>query len=155
MFDDIAVYRCRDSFVDFGNDGKQQVATEYLWASLQAHRVMADEFRHHPSIAPISNYHLYCNRLPWSVFNDLREEVSEAGQVADEAKRRVDRLTTASCGGSLEGGGASEEEESGSKVWSEPRYQTLSQLGQDDSEEGGEVQSLFLVEAAPGEASSR
>jgi hypothetical protein len=71
MFEDIAVHRCHASFVDFKNDNKG--TTEYLWASLQAHRVMAEctahEFRHHPSIAPIINYHLYRHRVPWSVFS--------------------------------------------------------------------------------------
>ena len=60
--DNIAVYRCRASFDDFKKDVKQQVATECLWASLQAHRVVAEytthEFRHHPSIALNIKYHL-------------------------------------------------------------------------------------------------
>jgi hypothetical protein len=77
------------------------------------------EFRHHPSIAPTINYHLYRHRVPWSAFNDLQEEVSEARQVANEAKRGADRLTTASYGGGRGSGGASDEDEGGSKRWSE------------------------------------
>jgi hypothetical protein len=42
MLDGIAVHRCRASFVGLKSDMKQQVATEHLWTSLQAHRVMAE-----------------------------------------------------------------------------------------------------------------
>jgi hypothetical protein len=38
MFEDVAVHRCLASFVDFKNGVKQQEATDYRWASLQAHR---------------------------------------------------------------------------------------------------------------------
>jgi hypothetical protein len=80
------------------------IATEYLSASLQAHRVMPEytmhESRHHPSIAPIINCQLYRGRVSWSVFDDLWEKVSEACRLANEAKRgAADRLTPASCGG--------------------------------------------------------
>jgi hypothetical protein len=59
------------------NSVKQQVATEYLLAALQAHRVMAEytkhEFQHYPSIGTIINYHFYRDRVPWSVLNkDVR-----------------------------------------------------------------------------------
>jgi hypothetical protein len=104
VLDNIAVRRCLANFANFKNEVRQQVATEYLSASLQAHRVIPEytihEFRHHPSIAPIINCHLYRGRVSWSVFNDLWEEVSEARRLANEAKRgAADRLTPASCGG--------------------------------------------------------
>jgi hypothetical protein len=56
---------------------------------LQAHRVMAE----------VSTAPLLLSSSAWSVFNDLREEVSKALQQANEAKRRADRLTTAGRGG--------------------------------------------------------
>jgi hypothetical protein len=65
---DITLHRCLARCVDFKGGVKQQVAAGYLWASLHAHRVMAEntkhEFRHHPSIAPIINYHTYRHRVP-------------------------------------------------------------------------------------------
>jgi hypothetical protein len=48
---------------------KQQVATEHLWASLQARHAMAEytklEFQHHHLVAPIISYHLYRHRMLW------------------------------------------------------------------------------------------
>jgi hypothetical protein len=124
MFDDIAVDRCLASFVDFKNELKEQAATEYLWASLDAHRVMTEytthEFRHHPSIALIINYQLYRHRAPWSGFNDLRKEVSGSRRLASEVKRRSDRSRNASYSRDRGGGGSSDEEKGGSKRWSEP-----------------------------------
>jgi hypothetical protein len=45
MFEDIVVHRCLDCFACFKSGVKQQVATEYLWASLQTHRGMAERLR--------------------------------------------------------------------------------------------------------------
>jgi hypothetical protein len=102
MLDDIVVHRGQAGFVDFKN-AEKQVTTEYLWASLYSHVVMAEynthEFRHHASIAPIINYHLYHHRVPWSVFNELQEEVTKVRLIANAARRWADRSTTAERGG--------------------------------------------------------
>jgi hypothetical protein len=94
---------------------KQQVATEYLWAALQARRVMAEytthKFQHYPSIATIINYHLYRDRVPWSVVStELQEEGGIGLGLTPETKREANLLTTAGrCGGRV-GSGASIEE---------------------------------------------
>jgi hypothetical protein len=95
VFDDIAVHRGRASFVDYRNNEKGHIATQYVWASLQAQRIMAEytthEFRHHPSIAPIINYHLYTHRVPWTHFIKLKKEVADVKATADLAKRTADK----------------------------------------------------------------
>jgi hypothetical protein len=115
MFDAIAIHRYRASFVEFKTKDKEHVLTQFLLASLQAQRVMAEytthEFLHHPSIAPIINYHLYCHRVPWSVFNKLEAEVATVSNLAKVAQREADRSTTAGrCGGrGGRGGGGGDE----------------------------------------------
>jgi hypothetical protein len=44
------------------------------------------EFRHHPSIAPIINYHLYTHRVPWSCFTKLEKEVAIVKAAAELIK---------------------------------------------------------------------
>jgi hypothetical protein len=51
----------------------------YLWASLQAHRVMSEylaaDFRHHPSVAPVITIHLYSHRVPVSIYEARSRKV--------------------------------------------------------------------------------
>jgi hypothetical protein len=68
------------------------------------------EFQHYPSIATIIYYHLYRDRVPWSVFNALQEEVGVAIRLAPETKREANLSTTAGRCGRRGGGGASTEE---------------------------------------------
>jgi hypothetical protein len=42
MFEDIVLHRCLARFVVFKGWVNHQIATEYLWATLQAHHVMAE-----------------------------------------------------------------------------------------------------------------
>jgi cation transport ATPase len=66
---------------------KQQVATEHLWASLQAHRAMAEytklEFRHHHSIA-------YCDMVLVSSHGMSVDESALTGESNPVAKTAVD-----------------------------------------------------------------
>jgi hypothetical protein len=98
-FDGIAVHRFRASLDDF-QEGGETASSDGVPLGLASC----------PSRYGRVDYLLYHHRVPWSVFDYFREEVSEAHRVAKEAKRRVDRLTTASCGGGRGGGGASDED---------------------------------------------
>jgi hypothetical protein len=62
----------------------------------------------------------YRHRVPWSGFNDLRKEVRGSRRPANEVKLGSDRSTTVSCGGGRGGQWIFNEENGGSKRWSEP-----------------------------------
>ena len=77
----------------------------YLWASLQAHRVMAEyvkaDFKRHPDVAPNVTFFLFENRAPKSTVVALKKENSELStKVAkldnelQQVRRMVDKLVS-------------------------------------------------------------
>jgi hypothetical protein len=111
MFDDIAALRTVAKYTNSKDHTPAKVASIFLWATLNAHRIMDEyldeRFRHHRSIAPIINFHLYQFRVPWSAFDKkvtaVQEEATKAFRLATEAKRVADRSGN---GGGGRAGGA-------------------------------------------------
>jgi hypothetical protein len=66
-----------------GNRSDEQRAGFYFWATLQAHYVAASwlktDFKHHSRVAPLLNQHLFEHRVPWAMFDALRESVTQLG----------------------------------------------------------------------------
>jgi hypothetical protein len=69
------------------------VGGAYLWAALQAQRIMQEyveaEFRHHPSVSPVITIHLYSHRVPISIFENRTTKVDET------LKKLTDAVKTA------------------------------------------------------------
>jgi hypothetical protein len=112
MFDDIAALHTVAKYTNSKDHTPAKVASIFLWATLNAHHIMdeylAERFRHHRSIAPIINFHLYQFRVPWSVFDKKITVVQEAFRLATEAKRVADRSGNGGggrAGGAGRGGG--------------------------------------------------
>jgi hypothetical protein len=133
MFDDIAALRTVAKYTNSKDHRPSKVASIFLWATLNAHRIMdeylAEWFRHHRLIAPIINFHLYQFRVPWSAFEKkitaVQEEATKSFRLATEAKRIVDRSGNdggeraggAGRGGAGRGGQADGHYDSVTDVW--------------------------------------
>ena len=76
-----------------------QKASYYVWATLQAHRIMdeylARDFKNHPSIAPMLNQHLFECRVPLTVFQSLQREHSQLKTQLAEVRAVADRARQA------------------------------------------------------------
>ena len=68
----------------------------YLWASLQAHRIMREylsaEFEKHPDVSPVSTFFLFEHRAPTSMVRALQTEIKELSKKYEEVKNKNNSL---------------------------------------------------------------
>jgi hypothetical protein len=104
FFGDLYAVRGRAKFLPMKKAKTDMIGGAFLWASLQAHRVMSEylaaDFRHHPSVAPVITIHLYSHRVPVSIYESrsrkvdaelkrIGESVKTANTTAGEALKKV------------------------------------------------------------------
>ena len=81
FFSDVYAVRGRAKFISMQAAKTDSISGAYLWASLQAHRIMEayveSDFRHHPSVAPVITIHLYSHRVPDSIYQARAVKVDE------------------------------------------------------------------------------
>ena len=96
VFLDLAKVRGPARFVNVTITKDIDVASTFMWASLQAHRVMqeytASNFRGHPHVAPVVTLHLYAHRVPRGLhtalegkFNAMVRDVKAIKVTSDKA----------------------------------------------------------------------
>ena len=78
-------------------DNALHSTTLVMWAALCANRVQKDymetKFRHHPSLAPIVNLHLFKHRVAPHEFKALSEKVTTLKTLAKAVKKKTGTLT--------------------------------------------------------------
>jgi hypothetical protein len=93
FFSDLYAVRGSARYMSLASQSPAVVGGSYLWAALQAHRIMqeyvAAEFRHHPSVSPVITIHLYSHRVPISIFE------RRSAKVDDTLKKLADGVKTA------------------------------------------------------------
>lgn len=104
IFVDLALVRSRAKFITVGKTANETVASTYLWATLQAHRLMQEyvvsNFRGHPNVAPVVTLHLYTHRVPRVTFavleKEFKEMKKELGIVSRTANQALTKLSNKS-----------------------------------------------------------